>query len=71
MIEITALIFFFYSVRLMWEFTAANGRGKSIAFALKDILTGTNFLIAIISALTGYVVLEFAISPNQSQAKPR
>jgi len=27
-------------------------------FAFKDILTGTNFLIAIISALIGWVVFE-------------
>ena len=66
MIEIALLIFFFYSVRLMWEFTAANGRGKSLAFALKDILTGTNFLIALISALIGYVVFEFGIASNRS-----
>ena len=42
----------------MGEFTQTNGRGKSITFALNDIVTGTNFLIAIISALIGWVVLE-------------
>jgi hypothetical protein len=44
---------------LMGEFTAANGPGKSLAFALNDIFTGTNFLIAIVSSLIGYVVFEY------------
>jgi len=43
----------------MGEFTAANGQGKSLAFAMSDIFTGANFLIAIISALIGWVVFEY------------
>jgi hypothetical protein len=43
----------------MGEFTKTNGRGKSITFALGDIVTGTNFLIALISALMGWVVFEY------------
>jgi hypothetical protein len=43
----------------MGEFTVTNGSGKSLAFALRDIFTGTNFLIAMISALIGYVVFEY------------
>jgi hypothetical protein len=42
----------------MGEFTSSNGQGKSLTFALKDIVTGKNFAIAIISALIGYVVFE-------------
>jgi len=42
----------------MGEFTASNGSGKSLLFALKDIFTGTNFIVAVISALIGYVVFE-------------
>jgi hypothetical protein len=42
----------------MGEFTATNGPGKTLAFALNDIFTGTNFFIAIISALIGYVAFE-------------
>lgn len=57
-IETAFIIFLFYSNLLMGEFTASSGRGKSLAFALKDILTGKNFLIAIISALGSYVVFE-------------
>jgi uncharacterized membrane protein len=57
-IEIAFVVFLFYSNLLMGEFTVANGRGKSFATALEDIFTGTNFLIAIVSAVVGYVVFE-------------
>jgi len=43
----------------MGEFTRANGQGKSLAFAIKDIFTVNNFVIALISGLIGYVVVEF------------
>ena len=59
MIEVAFIVFLFYSNLLMGEFTAANGPGKSLAFALNDIFTGTNFLIAIVSSLIGYVVFEY------------
>ena len=59
MIETAFIIFLFYSNLLMGEFTASNGRGKSLAFAFHDIFTGTNFVIAMISALIGYVVFEY------------
>jgi len=41
------------------DFTVTNGPGKSLIFALNDIFTGTNFFIAIISALIGYVAFEY------------
>jgi len=52
------IVFLFYSNLLMGEFTASNGPGKTMAFALKDIWTGKNFGIAIVSALIGYVGFE-------------
>jgi hypothetical protein len=58
-VETALLVFLLYSVRLMGEFTATNGPGKGLVFALKDIFTGTNFLIAVISALIGYIVFEY------------
>jgi hypothetical protein len=58
-IEVTFIAFLFYSNLLMGEFTASNGQGKSLTFALSDIFTGANFLIAIISALIGWVVFEY------------
>jgi hypothetical protein len=58
-VEIAFIVFLYYSNLLMGEFTKTNGRGKSITFALSDIVTGTNFLIALISALMGWVVFEY------------
>jgi hypothetical protein len=58
-IEIAFIVFLFYSNLLMGEFTVANGRGKSFAAALTDIFTGTNLVIAMISALIGYVGFEY------------
>ena len=43
----------------MGEFTLANGQGKTLAFALRDIFTVTNFAIAMVAAMTGYVMFEY------------
>jgi hypothetical protein len=59
LIETAFIIFLFYSNLLMGEFTVANGHGKTLAFALNDIFTGMNFIIAAISAMIGYVVFEY------------
>ena len=58
-IETGSIVFLFYSNLLMGEFTVANGHGKSLAFALRDIFTGMNFMIAAFSALIGYIVFEY------------
>jgi hypothetical protein len=58
-VEVSFIIFLFYSNLLMGEFTHANQQGKSLVFAIKDIFTATNFAIAIISALIGYTVFEY------------
>jgi hypothetical protein len=58
-VEVAFIVFLFYSNLLMGEFTVTNGPGKSLALALNDIFTGTNFLIAAISSLIGYVVFEY------------
>jgi hypothetical protein len=58
-VEIGSIIFLFYSNLLMGEYTRANGYGKTFAFALHDIFTGTNFVVACISGLIGYVVFEY------------
>jgi len=57
-LEIAFIMFLFYSNLLMGEFTVSNGQGKSLAYAFNDILTLTNFVIALISAFVGYVVFE-------------
>jgi hypothetical protein len=58
-IEIGFIVFLFYSNLLMGEFTVSNARGRSLAFALHDIVTGTNLVIAMVSALIGYLVFEY------------
>jgi len=58
-IEVAFIVFLFYSNLLMGEYTRANGQGKSLSVALFDIFTATNFVIAMISAMIGYVVFEY------------
>jgi hypothetical protein len=57
-IEVAFIIFLFYSNLLMGEFNGSSGPGKTLAFALHDILTAKNFLIARISAMIGHAVFE-------------
>jgi hypothetical protein len=59
LIEIGFIVFLFYSNLLMGEFTRANGAGKTLAFAVKDIFSVTNFVFAVLAAFIGYVVFEF------------
>jgi len=58
-VEISFIIFLFYSNLLMGEFTHINGQGKSLLFAIQDTFTITNFVIARVSALVGYLVFEY------------
>jgi uncharacterized protein with PQ loop repeat len=57
-IEIGFIVFLFYSNLLMGEFTRSNGFGKSWVFAVQDIFTVTNFVIAVVAGLVGYVIFE-------------
>ena len=58
--EIGFIIFLFYSNLLMGEFTrSAMGRHKGLVWALQDVATETNFIIALIAAVIGYMVVEF------------
>jgi len=59
LIEVAFIVFLFYSNLLMGEFTRANGQGKTLAFALRDIFTVTNFAIAMVAAMVGYVMFEY------------
>jgi hypothetical protein len=59
MVEVGFIVFLFYSNLLMGEFTHANDQGKTLVFAIQDIFTITNFVIASISGLIGYVVFEY------------
>jgi hypothetical protein len=57
-IEIAFIIFLFYSNLLMGEFDRAAGQGKTFSAALYDILTLSNFKIAFVTALIGYLLFE-------------
>ena len=59
-LEIGFIIFLFYSNLLMGEFTrSGQGQAKGLLWALGDIFTKTNLLIAVILALVGYLIIEF------------
>jgi hypothetical protein len=59
LIEVAFIVFLFYSNLLMGEFTRTNGQGKTLALALYDIFTLTNFTIAMIAALLGHGVFHY------------
>lgn len=59
MVEVGFIIFLFYSNLLMGEFSRTNGLGKSLGFALRDILTTANLGIAVICGFIGYMVVEY------------
>jgi hypothetical protein len=59
LVEVAFIVFLFYSNLLMGEFTRVNGQGKTFAVALGDIITPTNFVIAIVSGFIGYGIFEF------------
>jgi hypothetical protein len=60
-IETGFIIFLYYSNLLMGEYTHGNNPtgGKLLGAALYDIFTIDNFIIAIVSALIGYQVVEY------------
>jgi hypothetical protein len=58
-VETGFIVFLFYSNLLMGEFTRSAGKGKTLAFALHDMVTGTNLAIGLCSALVGYLIVEF------------
>ncbi len=59
LIEIGFIIFLFYSNLLMGEYTRSSPHRVSMAYAMHDMVTWENFVIANVSALIGYVVFEF------------
>jgi hypothetical protein len=60
LVEIGFIIFLFYSNLLMGEFERSGiGRSKGLWWAISDIFTTSNFEIACVAALIGYVFVEF------------
>jgi hypothetical protein len=59
-IEVGFIVFLFYANLLMGEYERSGmGRARGLAWAISDILTVPNFVIAIAAALVGYFVFEF------------
>jgi hypothetical protein len=59
-VETAFIVFLFYANLLMGEFSrTGKGRGMGLAWALTDVFTPVNFVIAIMAAFVGYVVFEF------------
>ncbi len=60
MLEAAFIIFLFYSNLLMGEFTrSGKASDKGLLWAINDIFTMINFIIAIVAAIIGYLVFEF------------
>jgi len=60
LIETGFIIFLFYSNLLMGEYEKTGpAQGKSFLWAVNDVFTESNFLIALVSAIIGYMVFEF------------
>ena len=59
-IEVSFIIFLFYSNLLMGEFEHSGmGEKRGLAWAMADVFISLNFGIALIAALVGYVLFEF------------
>jgi hypothetical protein len=58
-IEIGFIIFLFYSNLLMGEFERSDEHGRTLFFAMLDVFTEKNLVIAILSGCIGYLVVEY------------
>ncbi len=59
-IEVSFIVFLFYSNLLMGEFERSGlGSAKGLRWAIRDVFTFANFEIAMVAALTGYLLFEF------------
>lgn len=60
LIETSFIIFLFYANLFMGEYEkTGNGQRKGALWALKDIFTINNFIIAIVASIIGFFVFEF------------
>jgi len=59
-IEVGFIIFLFYANLLMGEFSGTGqGTNNGLMWAIHNIFTASNFLIAIIAALIGHLVFGY------------
>lgn len=58
-VEVGFIIFLFYSNLLMGEFERSGmGRSRGLLWAIGNIVSKTNFVIAVMAALIGYILVE-------------
>ena len=59
-IEVSFIVFLFYSNLLMGEFERSGmGEKRGLSWAMVDVFTVQNFGIALIAAVVGYILFEF------------
>jgi hypothetical protein len=60
LIEVGFIVFLYYSNLLMGEYErSGQGSTRGLLWAARDILTASNFTLAVATALVGYLVIEF------------
>ena len=60
LIESGFIVFLFYSNLLMGEFERSGmGEKKGLIWALSDVFTLPNLVIAVVAATIGYILIEF------------
>jgi len=60
LVEVGFIIFLFYSNLLMGQYTVtAPGQDNGLLWAIRNIFTVENFIIALVTALIGHLVFEF------------
>jgi hypothetical protein len=60
LVEVGFIVFLYYSNLLMGEFEGSGpGQRRGLMWAMQDIFSETNLIIAIASGLLGYLAFEF------------
>jgi uncharacterized protein with PQ loop repeat len=61
-IEVGFIVFLFYSNLLMGEYSHSGlGQTRGLLWAMNDMFTLTNFAIAIVLALIGYLIFDYLL----------
>ena len=59
-IEVGFIVFLFYSNLLMGEYERSGlAKSKGLVWAIRDVITEDNLIIALSAALVGYILVEF------------
>ena len=60
LVEVGFIVFLFYSNLLMGQYTvSAPGQDKGLLWAIQNIFTIENFIIALVTALIGHLLFEY------------